>query len=142
MAKNGKRLGILPGWRKGTYIILLFNLLMLIWVITGIASANGSPTDCGTLDVDTCNAAQDAGAAIGVGLIIGLWVVGDIILGILWLVTNRKKSRECPACGTDVRKGQFACASCGYDFRSALAGTPPYGSTSAPTGDVTRERQP
>lgn len=120
MAKNGKRLGFLPGWRKGTYIILLFNLLMLIWVITGAASASGNATDCGTLSQSTCNSARDAGTAIGVGLVIGLWVAGDVILGVIWLVTNRRKSRECPACGRDVKKGRFVCSGCGYDFRSAL----------------------
>src|SRR3954471_13634310 len=77
MAKNGKRLGFLPGWRKGTYIILLFNILMLVWVIAGASTASGNAKDCGVLDQATCNSARDAGTAIGVGLLIGLWVAGD-----------------------------------------------------------------
>jgi len=124
MASNGKRLGFLPGWRKGTYIILAFNLLMLIWVIGGAATATGTPDDCGSLSRKVCNDASDAGTAVGVGILIVFWALGDIILGVLWLITNRKKTRECPACGTDVKKGTFVCRKCNYDFRSALQNAP------------------
>ena len=55
------------------------------------------------------------GAGLGIGLIIFLWAAADIILGIVWLITNRK-SRSCPTCGKDVKKGLTACKSCGYDF--------------------------
>src|SRR4051812_15572262 len=122
MASNGKRLGFLPGWRKGTYIILIFNIVMLIWIIAGAASSGGDATDCGSLSQADCNAARDVGTGIGVFLLIVLWALGDIILGVIWLVTNRKKSRECPACGHDVKKGQFQCGKCGYDFRAAATG--------------------
>lgn len=132
MTKRDKRLGFLPHWRIFTYVILAFNLLMLIWVIAGAAGGSGQPTDCGVLDAETCNDASDAGTAIGVALLIMLWAFGDIILGILWLITNRKKTRECPACGHDVKKGIFVCNRCGYDFRSALAGPPMAGHGTPP----------
>jgi hypothetical protein len=108
----------LPRWRKGTWIILAFNLLMLNWIIGGAHAAQRNK-DCGSLNQHTCDAATDIGTAIGVSVIIALWVAGDSILGIIWLVTNRSKTRECPACGTDVKKGLFACMRCGYDFRAA-----------------------
>jgi len=117
-----RRLGFLPGWRIFTYVILAFNLLMLVWVIVGAASASGTPSDCGTLDAATCNSASDAGTAIGVGLLIVLWALGDVILGVLWLVT-RPRGRDCPACGERVRRGVMTCRSCGFDFRRML--TPP-----------------
>ena len=121
MAKNGKRLGFLPGWRKGTYIILAFNLLMLAWVIAGSAGASGDATDCGSLSQESCNAAEDIGTGIGVFFLIVLWALGDIILGVLWLVTNRKKTRDCPVCGADVKKGVVVCSKCGHDFRVPAA---------------------
>jgi len=31
MANNGKRLGVLPGWRKGTYVTLTFKHLVVDW---------------------------------------------------------------------------------------------------------------
>jgi hypothetical protein len=121
VAKNGKRLGFLPGWRVGTYIVLAFNILMLVWLIAGVASATHNPS-CGHTNQyftkHDCQSATDAGATIGAGILIFLWAIGDVILGVLWLVTNRKKTRECPACGTDVKKGLFTCRGCGFDFRS------------------------
>jgi hypothetical protein len=122
VARNDKRFGFLPNWRIFSYIILIFNLIMLVWVIGGAASASGAPTDCVTLDEGACNAARDIGTGIGVALLIGLWVAGDFILGILWLVTNRTKSRDCPACGRDVKKGRFVCRNCQHDFRASLPG--------------------
>lgn len=126
MAKNGKRLGFLPGWRKGTYIILIFNLIMLVWVVAGVASTTHNP-NCGQTNKfftqQDCQSATDAGATIGAGIIITFWAIGDVILGVLWLVTNRKKTRDCPACGSDVKKGLFACRSCGFDFRSLAYGS-------------------
>jgi hypothetical protein len=126
MAQNGKRLGFMPGWRIFTYVILLFNLIMLIWIISGVASS-GTPKDCGGLDVKTCTDASNVGTAIGAGLIIVLWALGDVILGVLWLVTNRKKTRPCPVCGSDVKKGVLSCRQCGYDFRAGAMPSPqPY----------------
>jgi hypothetical protein len=102
---------------------LLFNLLMLVWVISGAASSSGDATNCGSLSQADCNAAEDIGTGIGVFLLIVLWAFGDIILGIIWLVTNRKKGRDCPVCGNTVKKGLLVCGSCGHDFRAA-AGYP------------------
>ena len=122
MARNGKRLGFLPDWRIFTYIILIVNLLFLVWIIAGASSDNDtSKKNCGGLSTKTCNDAQNVGKGIGVTLIIILWVLVDIILLVLWLITNRKK-RECPVCGHNVKKGQMQCSSCGHDFRAAAQG--------------------
>jgi H+/Cl- antiporter ClcA len=118
--KGHKRLGFLPDWRIFTYVILLFNLIMLIWVIAGASSGSGTPSDCGSLDAETCNNAQNAGTAIGVALLIVLWVLVDIILAIAWLITNRSSGRSCPVCGHNVKKGVMQCKSCGYDYRAQL----------------------
>lgn len=121
--KSHRRLGFLPNWRIFTYVILAFNLAMIAWIASAAAATNSGVNDCtGQQYSDACKAGTEVGGTIAIGLIIGVWVAGEIILGILWLVTNRKKSRDCPACGSDVKKGLFVCGSCGYDFRSALAG--------------------
>jgi len=105
-----------------TWIVLAFNVIMLIWVIAGASTASGQPKDCGSLDAQTCNAASDAGTAIGVSLLIFLWVAGAVILGITWLVT--RPSRHCPTCGRGVKRGRVVCKNCGYDFRQTVPQQP------------------
>jgi hypothetical protein len=121
----------LPKWRKMTWVILIVNLLFLIWVISGIAGGGDAGADCVReaqnnefLTKADCEAAAGAGTAIGVGIVIFLWALVDVILGVVWLVTNRKKTHECPVCGSDVKKGATVCPSCGHDFRGAAAGSP------------------
>ena len=63
-----------------------FNILMLIWFVTGMNAA--------TEGTQLMSEAEQAGAAIGTGigamLIIGIWGFGDIVGGILMLVTRPK----------------------------------------------------
>lgn len=63
-----------------------FNILMVIWLIGGMSAA--------TDGIDAMSEAGKAGAAIGAGLgvtmILGIWVIGDIILGLLVLLTRPK----------------------------------------------------
>ena len=65
-----------------------FNLLMLWWMVVGVGGAAQSIESAGS------EAAQ-AGAAIGTGLgammIIFIWVAGDVVLGVLTLLTRPKK---------------------------------------------------
>ena len=82
-----------PRWRPLTWLILAFNAVMLIWLITGVNSASNSGKDCGAQQL--CQDANDVGTAIGAGLIVFLWAAGAVILGVIWLVTNsRSASRE------------------------------------------------
>jgi hypothetical protein len=88
---------------------------MLIWVIAGAATASHPGANCvQQLGSQACQDATNAGVAIGVSLLIMLWVFGDIILGVLWFVT---RGRSCQVCGRSVRRGLVACKGCGYDFR-------------------------
>ncbi|WP_443091349.1 hypothetical protein ACTUM7_01320 [Basfia succiniciproducens] len=68
-------------------LFIFFNVLMLIWLVGGV----GGNAD---LINNASNEAERAGAAIGTGLgatmILGLWVIGDIILGLFVLFTRPK----------------------------------------------------
>ncbi|WP_242484106.1 hypothetical protein [Streptomyces sp. NE5-10] len=68
------------------WIFLALQVLFLIWVILAAGSGSGTPEDCGTLDQQTCNDAENAGTAIGVGLLILLWAAMDVILGISYAI--------------------------------------------------------
>jgi len=81
---NKPKRGIFGKIIKWSFI--LFNILMLIWIIGGV----GSATD----GMDAMSGAEQAGAAIGTGLgammLIGIWIAGDIILGLFVLFTRPK----------------------------------------------------
>ena len=55
-----------------------FNILMLLWMVFGVGGA-----------------AEKAGAAIGTGLgvmmIMFVWIAGDVVLGLMTLLTRPKK---------------------------------------------------
>lgn len=75
--QRGKFLGFFPAWRKITYIVLGFNLLMLIWMMN--VSSSAAP-------------GQEAGAgAADIGILF-LTALGDVILGVIFLVTRPERS--------------------------------------------------
>lgn len=65
---------------------ILFNIIMIFWLVGGMGEA--------TKGMEAMNEAERAGAAIGTGigaaLIGGIWVFGDIILGLFVLFTRPK----------------------------------------------------
>jgi small-conductance mechanosensitive channel len=60
------------------WLFIAFNLLMILWVWSA-----GSLT--GEME-----GASAVGGVIGTGLIIGLWAIGDVIIGLLVLLTRPK----------------------------------------------------
>ena len=70
------------------WVFVIFNLLMLVWLIGGWNAASEVSSTATT-------AAEQAGAAIGTGIgiamILFLWVIGDIILGLPVLFTRPKR---------------------------------------------------
>ena len=70
------------------WLFIGFNILMLLWMIFGVGGAAET--------IDTAGSdAEKAGAAIGTGLgamiIIFIWVAGDVVLGLMTLMTRPKK---------------------------------------------------
>tara|TARA_B100000508_G_C11402076_1_gene248854 strand:+ start:408 stop:737 length:330 start_codon:yes stop_codon:yes gene_type:complete len=65
---------------------IAFNILMAIWLVGGMGAA--------TEGIEAMSEAEKAGAAIGTGIgaamILGIWVFGDIILGLFVLFTRPK----------------------------------------------------
>jgi hypothetical protein len=116
-------------WRKMTWAIIVWCSLILIWAVAGGGSA---ASDCADQTGDAFLSAQDAqdacnaGAGIGVALILFVGFFGFVFLALIWFMT-RPKTRACPRCGNDVKKGVMACRSCGFDFQTMGSGT-----TSAP----------
>ncbi len=70
------------------YSFIGFNVLMLMWMIFGVGGA------ASTIDTNASDA-EVAGAAIGTGIgamfVLFIWVAGDIVLGLMTLLTRPKK---------------------------------------------------
>jgi hypothetical protein len=85
------------------WVFLVIQVIFLVWIIAGVATAHTGPThaqlvqgcynhnwyplfksqaDCVKHYGGALNTAGEAGTAIGVGLVIALWVAVDVILGI------------------------------------------------------------
>lgn len=101
---------MVPRWRKATWALVVWVALILIWAIAGGASA-----DCGAETTRLNRQACEAGTGIGVAIIFLIGFFGFIFFSLIWIM-SRPKNRQCPRCGTDVKKGQVQCASCGWDM--------------------------
>lgn len=73
------------------YVFLAIQVLFVVWLVAGIHGAPSVPAHCydaqHNIDItrgDDCASAAggDVGTAVGAGLVFGLWVGVDIILGI------------------------------------------------------------
>ena len=72
-------------WRKMTWALIIWSVLMLIWVIAGTSGAN-----CGSKGDQYSKAGCEAGTGIGVGIVIFLWFVGFVVLSLIWFMTRPK----------------------------------------------------
>lgn len=85
------------------WVFLAIQMIFLIWIIGGVATANSTPShaevlqacanggwqgvfssysDCMVHYANGLMQASEAGTAIGAGIVIALWVAVDVILGI------------------------------------------------------------
>ena len=77
----------MPKWRKATWALVIFNALVLVWLVTGLNAAGSVPVG---------SEAEEVGRAIGTGIgvtfIAILWFIGFIVLGLVWLMSRPKES--------------------------------------------------
>jgi lysylphosphatidylglycerol synthetase-like protein (DUF2156 family) len=111
---------LIPRWRKMTWVIWIWTAIFAIWLIAGLNSASShTHSYCvkhhGALSIKACEDASNVGTGIGAVLIFFLWFIGFIVLALIWFMT-RRKGRECPVCGSEVKRGLTVCRKCGYDF--------------------------
>lgn len=80
-------------WRKFTWFILVVQVLFVIWIISGVSAVSDSCDGLTGTDLDICQAGTAVGAGIGIGLILFLWGIVDVILAVIWLVTGRSGNK-------------------------------------------------
>lgn len=110
--------------RPLSWVILGWNALMLVWLVSGLASTADNCADEFGSAREACEAGTAVGAGIGIAFILFIAALGNVILGVIWLVTKKSK-RTCPVCGVEVRPGITRCPSCSYDFRVAAGNAVP-----------------
>ena len=74
-------------------VIIGINVIFLLWIVVGVGGSEDlcdTPEERGVLTLEECEAATAVGTGIGVALICGMWAVVDIILLVLYLVTQPK----------------------------------------------------
>lgn len=113
-----------PRWRKMTWVLIVWCALIVIWAIAGGSSSDHQDVaQCvqqaaGFLSNQSCQNAADAGKGIGVALILLIGFVGFVFFSLIWFM-SRPKTRDCPACGSSIKRGVTVCARCGHDFAAA-----------------------
>ena len=73
------------------WLFILFNILMVFALFKGCSAASDVILNAQS---EAEKAGAGVGATIGMGMILGLWAMGDIIIGIVVLLTRRKKIIE------------------------------------------------
>lgn len=92
------------------WIIIIFNIFWVYVLLKGLYDIGVS---------------GESDGAIGVAAILFLmfWllisVATNVILYVIYRVTNKKNQRICPACGVKVAIGLTVCPKCSFDFAKA-----------------------
>ncbi|KUN92342.1 hypothetical protein [Streptomyces resistomycificus] len=73
-------------WRVLTWLIIAFNLGMLLWLVVALDAAAEGDGSCGG---ELCREANEPGSTTGAWLVIFFWLTGAVLLGVAWLITHR-----------------------------------------------------
>ena len=76
----------LPQWRKATWGIAIWNVLMLVWLIT---ATSGTTSVCTPdMSADACAGLSTLSHGISAGLIGFFWFIGLCITVIIWFLSR------------------------------------------------------
>jgi hypothetical protein len=112
-----------PHWRKMTWVVIAWCTLIVVWAISAGGTAESSRSKCVSehvLSEHTCESLSNAGAGIGIAIILLIGFFGFVFFSLIWFMT-RPKGRECPVCGEPVKRGLTSCAKCGHNFAVAVS---------------------
>lgn len=68
------------------WVFIAFNILMVVWLFSAMSSVSQM-----TSNSDAARAGHAIGATIGFSMLLGIWMMGDIVLGVLVLLTRGNK---------------------------------------------------
>jgi hypothetical protein len=82
----------MPRWRKATWALLIWNVLMVIWIVGGVGAVGDNCAGETGDALELCQGATAVGAGIGVTFLIVIWFIGFIVLGLIWLMSRPKEN--------------------------------------------------
>jgi hypothetical protein len=103
-----------PG-RGLTWLFLLYNVLMLAWVIAGTWWPHRTIACVHQRGDGACSGATRSMTTIPIGILLVVWVTGALFLVVVWLATKR---RSCLVCGRGVAQGSSECQNCRRDVQT------------------------
>jgi hypothetical protein len=82
-------------WRKMTWTLVLWSGLMTAWLVATAFVSSDAAATCATapgvtsaLETQDCINAAGTGIDVGALWIVGLWLVGSGLLGLLWFTSR------------------------------------------------------
>lgn len=76
-------------WRFFTWVILVVQALFILWMAYALFSTSDDCTGLSGNLADACKAGAAIGLGVGFVVILFVWSLVDIILGVIWVVTNK-----------------------------------------------------
>lgn len=77
--------------RKLSWAIIIVNILFAMWVVGGSASNADNCDGLAGDELAACEAGTAIGTGIGAAIICGIWLFVDIILLVIFVVTQPKQ---------------------------------------------------
>jgi hypothetical protein len=78
----------MPRWRKATWALLIWTVLIGIWLVAGVAGVSNNCAGQTGDALTACQAGTAIGGGIGVTIILVIWFVGFIVLGLIWMMSR------------------------------------------------------
>lgn len=80
-----------PLGKAAKWLFILFNIFMIFALYSGCSATSDNIMSASS---DAERAGASIGTAMGIGMLMMFWVMGDIIIGTVVLLTRRKKIIE------------------------------------------------
>lgn len=79
----------MPKWRKATWTLAIWNVLMVLWLATAIGGVG--PFSCADetgAALAVCEAGVSIGLRFGTSFVLIVWFIGFIVFGLTWLMSR------------------------------------------------------